>query len=275
MTLCRINLKSTIMKIVHLLLFTIVGLSGTSLASEVPSVKSLTVTNPSHLLFVGNSYLYYNNSLHDHLRRMVISAELHDHNDTNFKSATINGARLNHHDVANYLKPGQLGIDELFQVVILQGHSSAALTEENRAQFEIAVEQHAKSIRNRDGEVALYMTPAYVFPHKHQRNGLIRDIESLYLDMGNKVDALIIPVGLAFEESYRRRPNLQLHDAHDGTHPSLLGTYLGAATVFASLYSQSPVGNQYDFFGAIDAETRLFLQQVAQDTVKNFYQQSE
>ena len=275
MTLCRINLKITIMKIVYLLFFTIVGLSGTSLASEAPSVKLLTATNPSHLLFVGNSYLYYNNSLHDHLRRMVISAKLHDRNDTNFKSATINGARLNHHDVANYLKPGQLGIDEPFQVVILQGHSSAALTEENRAQFENAVEQHAKSIRNRDGEVALYMTPAYVFPHKHQRNGLIRDIESLYLDMGNKVDALIIPVGLAFEESYRRRPNLQLHDAYDGSHPSLLGTYLSAATVFASLYSQSPVGNQYDFFGAINAETRLFLQQVAHDTVKNFYQQSD
>ena len=263
------------MKIVHLLLFTIVGLSGISLASEAPSIKSLTVTNPSHLLFVGNSYLYYNNSLHDHLRRMVISAELHDRDDTNFKSATINGARLNHHDVANYLNPGQLGVDEPFQVVILQGHSSAALTKEHSAQFENAVEQHAKSIRNRGGEVVLYMTPAYVFPHKHQRNGLIREIESLYIGMGNKVDALIIPVGLAFEESYHRRPNLQLHDAYDGTHPSLLGTYLAAATVFASLYNQSPVGNQYDVFGAIDGETRLFLQQVAHDTVKNFYQQSD
>lgn len=275
MTLCRINLKGTIMKIVRLLLFTIVGLSGIALASETPSVKSLAVTNPSHLLFVGNSYLYYNNSLHDHLRRMVIFAGLYDRDDTKFKSATINGARLNHHEVANYLKPSQLGVDEPFQVVILQGHSSAALTEEYRAQFENAVEQHAKSIRNRNGEVALYMTPAYVFPHEHQRNDLMRDIESLYTDMGNKFDALVIPVGLAFEESYRRRPNLQLHKMYDGSHPSLLGTYLGAATVFASLYNQSPVGNQYDVFGAIDAETRLFLQHVAHDTVKNFYQQSD
>lgn len=271
----RTNLKSTIVKIVHLLLFVIVGLSGTVLASETPSVKSLTVTNPSHLLFVGNSYLYYNDSLHDHLRRMVISAGLHDRDNTKFKSATINGARLNHHDVANYLNPGQLGVDETFQVVILQGHSSAVLTEENRTQFENAVEQHTISIRNRNGEVALYMTPAYVLPHKLQRNDLIREIESLYTDMGNKVDALVIPVGLAFEESYRRRPNLQLHNEYDGSHPSLLGTYLGAATVFASLFSQSPVGNQYDIFGAVDAETRLFLQQVAHDTVKNFYQQSD
>ncbi len=160
-------------------------------------------------------------------------------------------------------------------MVILQGHSSAALTEEQSAQFENAVEQHAKSIRSRGGEVALYMTPAYVFPHKLQRNDMMRDIDSLYTNMGNKVDALVVPVGLAFEESYRRRPDLQLHKAYDGTHPSLLGTYLGAATVFASLYNQSPVGNQYDIFGAIDAETRLFLQQVAHDTVKNFYQQSD
>ena len=263
------------MKTVHLLLFTIVGLSGTALASETPSVKSLTVTNPSHLLFVGNSYLYYNNSLHDHLQRMVISAGLHDNSDINIKSATINGARLNYHDVANYLKPGQLGVDEPFQVVILQGHSSAALVEEYRTQFKNSVELHAKSIRNRGGEVALYMTPAYVYPHELQRIGLMREIESLYTEIGNEVDALVIPVGLAFEESYRRRPNLQLHNANDGSHPSILGTYLGAATVFASLYSQSPIGNQYDNFGAIDTETRLFLQQVAHDTVKKFYQQSD
>ena len=123
--------------------------------------------------------------------------------------------------------------------------------------------------------MALYMTPAYVFPHELQRIGLMREIESLYTDIGNRVNALVIPVGLAFEESYRRRPNLQLHNAYDGTHPSLLGTFLGAATVFASLYSQSPLGNQYDIFGAIDAETKLFLQQVAHDTVKKFYQHSD
>jgi hypothetical protein len=47
---------------------------------------------------------------------------------------------------------------------------------------------------------------------------------------------------------------------------------LGAATVFASLYDHSPVGNSYDYYGAIDQATARFLQEVAKDTVDKFYQ---
>ena len=36
-----------------------------------PKVHSLNNSNPERVLFVGNSYLYYNDSLHNHLRRMV------------------------------------------------------------------------------------------------------------------------------------------------------------------------------------------------------------
>ena len=249
-----------------------IGLGATTIAGEKPTVKTLSVENPSHLLLVGNSYLYYSNSLHDHLLRMVIAAGLFERDDLGYKSVTINGARLTHHEVENYLKPGQLGIDQPFQVTVLQGHSTSSFTQENRALFESAVRKHAESIRQAGGEVALYLTPAYVSPNKKRRPGMLRDTESLYTKVGNEIGALVIPVGLAFEESYRRRPNLQLHRAYDGTHPSLLGTYLAAATVFAALYSQSPIGNPYDYFGAIDSETTLFLQQVAHDTVEKFYQ---
>ncbi|MDE0309893.1 MAG: hypothetical protein OXI60_08715 [Acidiferrobacterales bacterium] len=257
---------------VRLIFVFVVCLSGVAYAGESPQITSLAVDNPSRLLFVGNSYLYYNNSLHDHLFRMVVSAGLYDQADMTIKSVTINGARLRHHDVESYLKPNALGSDEPFQVVVLQGHSTAALTDDHRAQFADSVRQYAQFIRRQGGEVILYMTPAYVYPHKLQRSDMIRDIESLYTTVGNEVDALIIPVGLAFEEAYRRRPNIRLHEAYDGTHPTLLGTYLGTATVFACLYNQSPVGNSYDYFGEIDTDTRVFLQNVAQDVATKFCQ---
>ena len=38
------------------------------LEAEVLSLKN---SNPERILFVGNSYLYYNDSLHNHLRRMA------------------------------------------------------------------------------------------------------------------------------------------------------------------------------------------------------------
>ena len=64
---------------------------------------------------------------------------------------------------------------------------------------------------------------------------------------------------------------MKLHQDFDGSHPTLVGTYLAACTVFASVYGKSPVGNRYDYFGRIDKDAAAFLQQVAADTVKKFY----
>jgi hypothetical protein len=96
-------------------------------------------------------------------------------------------------------------------------------------------------------------------------------IASLYIETGNTLDALVIPVGLAFEEAYRRRPDMVLHKFFDGSHPELEGTYLAACVVFASLYGESPVGNSYRYFDAVSESDAAFLQEVAQDVVMQFY----
>ena len=41
--------------------------------------------------------------------------------------------------------------------------------------------------------------------------------------------------------------------------------------VYASLYERSPVGNPYDYFGAIDKDTLAFVQKIAHETVQKFY----
>ena len=69
-------------------------------------------------------------------------------------------------------------------------------------------------------------------------------------------------MGLAYEIAYKERPNIKLHHV-DGTHPSQLGTYLGAATVFASVTGKSPEGLEFDYYGAINDEDRVFLQKIA------------
>ena len=40
---------------------------------------------------------------------------------------------------------------------------------------------------------------------------------------------------------------------------------------YASLYERSPVGNPYDYVGALDRDTRAFVQKVADETVRKFY----
>jgi len=115
------------------------------------------------------------------------------------------------------------------------------------------------------------MSHAYVAPHKLADPAMIRQVEALYLQAGNELNALVIPVGLAFEEAYRRHPELKLHKEYDGSHPSMDGTYLAAATAYAAIYDRSPAGNTYDAFGEVDQATAAKLQKVAWDTVRRFY----
>jgi hypothetical protein len=246
-------------------------LSGTVTAAPTPLIKSPQVDTPTHVLFVGNSYLYYGDSLHNHVRRMAIAADPTLAKKIKYKSATIGGAALAHHNIDHLTKPGQIGVKEPFQLVILQGGSFAPLSAARRTQFREKAIEFNKVITSRGGKTALYLTHAYVNPHKRAKPENIQLTENLYVSVGNEIGALVIPVGLAFEEAYRRKPDMKLHKDYDGSHPDLIGTYLAACTVYASVYGKSPIGNSYDYYGKIDKETAAFLQQVAEDTVKQFY----
>jgi len=240
-------------------------------SAETPEVTSPQVDSPTRVLFVGNSYMYYNDSLHNHVRRLVVAADAELGQALQYKSSTIGGAALSHHNIKHLTTPGQIGVDKPFQLVILQGGSAAPLSQARRRQFRKTVKAFNQVITKRGGKTALYMTHAYVKPHKRASPENIHLTKKLYTTVGNKINALVIPVGLAFEEAYRRRPDLQLHKNFDGSHPNLAGTYLAACTVYASIYGKSPVGNSYDYYGEIDPRTVKFLQQVAADTVREFY----
>jgi len=239
-------------------------------AQPAPAVKKPQVEAPKNILFVGNSYFYYNDSLHNHVRRMVEASGILTVKQMRYKSATIGAAPLAEHDVKGLLEPGRLS-KEPFQVVILQGNSGAALADARRKSFQDKAVEFNADIQKAGAKTALYMTHAYVAPNKNASPDMMRKVEDLYVSVGNEIGALVIPVGLAFEESYRRRPDFRLHKDYDGSHPNMNGTYLAASVVFASLYGKSPVGNTYDYFGAVDKESAAYLQQVAWDTAQKFY----
>ena len=55
----------------------------------------------------------------------------------------------------------------------------------------------------------------------------------------------------------------------DDKHPSREGTYLAAATIYASIFQTSPVGNTYKF--DIEPEVRKKLQTIAWETYLEYY----
>ena len=245
-----------------------------SIADAVtPEIKKLKRTPPKSVLFVGNSYLYYNDSLHNHFKAMADEKYPGYEGSVNVKSSTIGGSRLKHHNLDHLLKPKAISSINKFELVVLQGGSGEGLSKKDRKAFAKIAKEHIKRIKANGSEAALYMIHAYVEPHQDFDPNLIRVIEKMYVTAGNKNQTLVIPVGLAFENAYEQQPDITLHHL-DGTHPALLGTYLAACTVFASVFNESPVGLNYDYNGLVDPSDKLFLQEIAESTVRTFQQSS-
>jgi len=245
--------------------------TGLAVQAAGPSVKLPQVDTPKRVLFVGNSYLYYNNSMHNHVRRLVAAADPAVGKQLQYKSSTIGGARLSHHNIEYLTEPGRIGVKEPFELVIMHGESIDAMTDERRAALRESTIEFNKVITARGGKTALYMTHAHVKPSKWAGQDMARKTADMYVSIGNEINALVIPVALAFEEAYRQRPDIKLHQDYDGSHPSLIGTYLAACTIYASVYSKPCTGNSYDYYGKVGKEDAVFLQKVADETVKKFF----
>ena len=117
-----------------------------------PKVHSLDNSNPERILFVGNSYLYYNDSLHNHLRRMVEEKNPSRKENMGYKSATIGGSILAHHDLKHLLDSKNIDIDQSFELVIIQGGSGEVLDEDSRTSFEINANKMIKQVKIKAGK---------------------------------------------------------------------------------------------------------------------------
>ena len=71
----------------------------TPAAKPAPAVS----TEVKSLLWVGNSFFYYNNSMHGHVGQLLTAAGLRG---MRASSATISGSGINWHDLEAHFKPG-------------------------------------------------------------------------------------------------------------------------------------------------------------------------
>jgi len=80
------------------------------------------------------------------------------------------------------------------------------------------------------------------------------------LEIAGEVKGLVAPVGIAWENALRQRPELELW-RYDRVHATDEGTYLMACVLYATIYRQSPVG--LSATAGLPEETALFLQGIA------------
>jgi len=220
---------------------------------------SINAEQPKNILFVGNSYLYYNNSVHNYVEFMLREYYA---SDIDTKLSAIGGSRLHHHNIDHLLDFKNLNLDQQIDLLIMQGGSAQVTTKENQDEFINTAKDYAKKAQNLGIDTALYMTHAYTKADSRYEPNLIEKIKTTYYSAGEASNSIVIPVGLAYEIAYAARPNIKLHHV-DGTHPGPLGTYLAAATVLASITKESPVGLEFNYYDSISDDERAFLQEIA------------
>jgi len=232
---------------------------------------------PKTALWVGNSFFYYNNSMHGHVGQLLAAANP-GAKGYRATSVTISGSGINWHDMASHFKPGGVAsysfdannnvvfntFDKPFDVAIMMDCSQCPIHPQLAKVFTEYAAKNSAIVRQHGAEPVFFMSWAYA-----DKPEMTAELAAAYVKAAADNRAKVVPAGLAFAASIAKRPDLNLYVA-DKRHPSLAGTYLAACTVLASVYGQSPVGNKYS--AGLPADVAAHLQAVAWETVQGFKQ---
>jgi hypothetical protein len=242
---------------------------------------ALPLQSKLRVLFVGNSYTYFNN-----LPQLVtaLAASANPSQVIETEMVTVGGATLKSLWAGG--KPQAALASGKWDYVVLQEQSTLGLPKlvDNIPQindpknFHEAVRMIDPEIKKTGAKPLLYMTWARKdSPDKQQ---LLTDAyQSIAKELGDKV----APVGLAWQAALKARPTLELHVA-DKSHPNPAGSYLAACVFYATLFGKSPeglaariTGTIIDNTGKVGGEGELvnvnkedasFLQKVAWETAQ-------
>ncbi|HEX7890826.1 MAG TPA: hypothetical protein VF522_15810 [Ramlibacter sp.] len=240
-----------------------------------PKLTDVGMADPASAIWIGNSFFYYNNSMHGHVGQFIAAGMPgFRHRAT---SVTISGSGFDWHDVDSYFRPNAIGaysfgannvvsfnkLDRLFDVAIMMDCSQCPLHPQLATVFKDYAKRNAETVRRHGARPVYFMSWAY-----QDAPEMTAQLAEAYTREGNANDAFVIPAGLAFARSVAQKPELNLY-VPDKRHPSLAGTYLAAATVYASLFKRSPVGSSYT--AGLDPAIARHLQTVAWATVQDYY----
>ncbi len=236
--------------------------TGIAWAADAPLI--VDAPRPERVLFIGNSFTYYNNSLHAHVRNLAADLEPDDAKKRTFRAMTISGGRLDEHVLGSrgLISAGVEEPKRAWDIVVLQGHSRAALTEATAATFANSAATLDGWVREAGARSVLFMTWAY-----SDRPEMTQVVDGVYTRVGNRLATLVAPVGLAFARARGERPDLILH-TEDTIHPTLLGTYLAANVFYATLYGRTPEAAKYT--AGLDAEDAAFARRIAWQVVRDY-----
>jgi hypothetical protein len=253
----------------------LVGCSNLTSLTQPVAAKSLSpVQEVKSMLWVGNSFFYYNNSMHGHVGQLLNAAGQKGNRST---SATISGSGINWHDMEAHFKPNAVGsysfvgdnevrfntFERPFDATMMMDCSQCPIHPKLQSIFYEYAKKHSETLRKHGSEPILFMSWAY-----SDVPAMTEQLAAEYIKAGQQNNALVVPAGYAFANSVAKRPDVSLIIA-DKRHPSFAGTYLAACTVLASVYKINPIGSKY--LAGLSPEVAKHLQTIAWETSQAFH----
>jgi hypothetical protein len=236
------------------------------------------VANYDKVLFLGNSFSFYNNGIHNHLGGLIRANGDWERGKQRLRLLSLSGGHI--HEQLSALQATLAQDSRAWDAVVLQAHSNEAINENKVKRFDASLTSAIEIIKQHNKRAILFMTWAYKGDAQ-----MALSLESVYIEQAKKHKVPLVPVGTAFAKASTLLPDVELYvpdvlgvkqsDAVSVLtyreilkHPSTAGTYLAACVFYASLYQQSAEGNP--FTAGLDPETALALQKLSWQVVQAF-----
>ncbi len=210
--------------------------------SEVRDVNRLPgsgETERLRVLFIGNSYTYFNN-----LPQLVseLAHSTRDMKPVETEMVAVGGATLKRLWEAG--KALETLKRDRWNYVILQEQSTlgpapivdGVVQISNPKNFHDYARLFDAEIKKVGAKTILFLTWAR---HNHMEQQTV--LTNAYQAIAKELKAMIAPVGIAWEQALKENPQLALHQ-HDKSHPTEAGSYLAACVIYATIFGQSPEG---------------------------------
>jgi hypothetical protein len=209
-----------------------------AMAAPAPATTPGTGTCPHSILFIGNSYTYFNNLPEQVAALMAQGAGCH----VQVRMVAPGGAQLRKQWTDDHTRAALT--EQKWDFVVLQEQSTLDVDYYldgtprvvGDALFAPAARLWSKAIRDAGAQPVFYLTWARRATPEDQGA-----LNHAYISAALQAGAPLAPVGIAWQTVRRERPDLDLY-WKDGSHPSPAGSYLAACSIYAALLHRDPRG---------------------------------
>lgn len=245
-----------------LLYLTLVGCQSKPESTPIQPSTPTHNGSPTRVLFIGNSFTFWKGGLWKHIN--ALSAAMEPPLKYQAESVTRGGASL---EVMWHRTKAQSVIAEgRWDVVVLQGD----IPETTIDSFKQYSRRFVEAVRKVGARPILFMAWDY-----DRLNWLsMNEIATAHATMSKELDVEVAPVGLAWKESAKRNPTLDMY-ARDREHPSAAGMYLSLLTIEGVISNADPTTRLPHKLGIrglekIHTRDKEHLRKVAAWAIKNW-----